>query len=292
MNAPLILSGNIFENVILNPSYVVSNFNVDDQAGHEIFHVADNLRDMTYWTPATANSARSLSASAGISATIAPNMVVLDRGHNLAGKTITITSYAVTFSGGNFYYTQTNQISCTIPTVPGGLPSYPGGCLTPDGIWWKTFAIAAAGAWSLDIPALGAGIFPIVTGLYMGTSYQFPEPMNTPYSDDFDTDVQIQTNQLSLGGLRVMSRRLNFRKFVLNIDLEGTEYAPFDLQVRPLLRYGQPWWVCFDATDTTHAGMIAPFQLGGNIRYQPQANPVHREIRSVELEEVLPVLYT
>jgi len=283
--APLILGVNMFENVVSNPSFILANQSFDDVAGHEAFHVADNLRDLTYWTPAGLNSARVLLAD-GI-ASQSPSMVVLDRGHNLKGVVVTITSY--TFSGGN-YFTQASFTS-TIPSTAGGLPSDANGCLTPDGAWWKTFTMASARAWSIGTPAMGAGIAPILTGVYMGASYRFPEYMNAPFADDYDTDVQMQVNRVSTGGLRVMTRKLNYQRLALSVDLESTEYAAFDLQVRPLLHYGQPWWVCFDDSDATHAGMLTPFQLAGNVRYQPNANPVHREVRGLDLEEVLPKLW-
>jgi len=284
-NAPLVLADNLFEATELHPSFVIANAEADDVAGHEAFHVADNLRDMTWWTPSASNSERWLYVDCQVSTPA--SCIILDRGHNLAGKTLNVTTYTdATLT------TAVNTIACTIPSSPGGLPSDTNGCLTPDGVWWKTFSIAAARVWALDIHAMGAGLSPLVTGLYLGNAYRFPEYMNAPFADDYDTDIQIQTNRTSRGGLRVMTRKLNFRKLALNIDLESTEYPTFDTQVRPLLRYGQPWWVCFDDSDATHSGMIAPFQLSGNVRYQPSANPVHREIRGLELEELLPRLWT
>lgn len=284
-NTPLLLADNFFENVILHPSFAVANVSGDDVAGHEAFRVADNLRDMSSWTPVAANAQRWLYVDC--LANQQPTCVILDRGHNLAGKTVNVTGYTdATLT------TAVATISCTIPTVAGGLPSDANGCLTPDGVWWKTFSIAAARVWALVTPALGAGVAPIVTGLYLGTAYRFPAYMNAPFADDYDTDVQPQRNELSRGGLRALSRRLNFRKIALSLDLDATDYPAFDIQVRPLLRYGQPWWVCFDDSDATHAGMMAPFQIAGSVRYTPSANPVHREIRGFELEELLPRLYT
>ena len=282
---PLILSDNLFEATVLHPSFVIANNGADDASGHELFHAADNLRDLTSWMPSTSNSQRWIYTDC--QAAQQPTCVVLDRGHNLAGVSVNVTGYTdATLT------TAVATIGCTIPSAPGGLPGDASGCLTPEGVWWKTFALSAARVWALVLPAMGAGVAPIVTGIYLGATYRFPEYMNAPFSDDYDTDVQIQTNRVSRGALRVMTRKLNFRKLALSIDMESTDYPAFDAQARPLLRYGQPWWVCFDDSDATHAGMIAPFQLSGNVRYQPQANPVHREIRGLELEELLPRLWT
>lgn len=284
-NAPLILASNAFENTILNPTYVVSNMSADDTAGREVFRVADNLRDMTSWTPQATNASRTLLVDT--QSVVAANMIVLDRGHNLNGVTVTVAAYA--YSGGS--YIQAAAITPTIPTSPGGLPTDPNGCLTADGVWWKTFSIASNRAWGLTIPALGSGIAPVVTGLYLGQSYRFPAYLNTPFADDYRTDVKALTTKLSRGGVRVLSRRLNFRKVRLNVDLESTDYPASDAQVRPLLRYGQPWWLCLDDSDATNAGLLAPFQIAGDLTYEPGANPVHREVRSLELEEVIPRLW-
>jgi hypothetical protein len=286
-NKVLILSDNQFENVALHPSSVVANLSADDVAGHEAFHVADNLRDMTSWTPAGTNSARSLYVDVGSGLTVTMNTVILDRGHNLAGQTISVGGYT-----GPTLATPVTVNSYTIPSSPGGLPTDTNGCLAADGSWVKEFTSITARVFAITTPAMGAGVAPVITGLYAGMSYRFPEYLNSPFADDYDTNVEVQTTKLSRGGLRVLTRKINFRRFALSIDLDVSDYAAFDVQVRPLIRYGQPWWICFDDSDATHSSMIAPFQLASAVRYSPNANPVHREVRGLDLEEVLPHLYT
>ena len=285
-SAPIILSDNLLENVAVHATYVVKNFSADDVAGKEVFHVADNLRDLTSWMPTATNSARTILVDSGSGNTITANMVVLDRGHNLTGFTVTVAAYTDATLG-----TLIGSYSFAIPGS-GGLPTDANGCVTAEGAWVKEFTALTGRVLAFTMPAMGAGVAPVVTGLYLGTWYRFPEYMNAPFSDDYDTDVVVQTSKLSRGALRVLARRLNFRRIALNIDFESTEYAAFDSQIRPMLRYGQPWWVCFDDSDATHASMTTLFQLAGAVRYQPQANPVHREVRGVDLEQVLPPLYT
>lgn len=285
-NAPLLLADNLAENVILHPTFTLVNTSYDTAAGMDVSHVADNLRDLTSWTPSTSNASRTLLIDTQTSA--AANMIILDRGHNLAGATVTLATY--TYTGGN--YVQSQTLAMTIPSVVGGLPTDANGCLTPDGVWWKTFtSLAAQRAWGLILPALGAGVAPVITGWYLGQSYRFPAYLNTPFADDYRTDVKNTNARLSRGGVRVLPRRVNFRKVRLSVDLESTDYPAFDAQVRPLLRYGQPWWVCLDDSDATLSGLLAPFQVAGDVTYEPAANPVHRELRSLELEEVMPRLW-
>jgi hypothetical protein len=282
-NPPFLLGDNVFESTVLHPGYNVANSGADDISGHEAFRIADNLRDMSYWSPAAANAARALFADSG--GTVSISCLILDRGHNLNGVTITggvWTSSALT--------TAVSSFSATIPTTPGGLPSDTNGCLTPDGVWWKTFATISGRVPALKIPALGAGLSPVVTGLYAGLSYRFPDYIWAPWGD-YKTQVKFLTNNLSRGGVRVISRRLNHRLLPLSIDMEAADYPAFDAQIRPLLQKGQPWWVCLDDTDATLSSLMAPFQPAQDLTYDPQNNPFHREIRNLELEEVIPRQY-
>lgn len=283
-NAPLILSDNLFENTILHPAYAIGNSGGDDVAGREVTRIADNLRDLTSWTPSTANATRYLYCDAG--AAVVPNLVIVDRGHNLAGATVQVVGFTSTA-----LTTGTTMFTSVVPTTPGGLPTDANGCLTPDGVWWKTFTGLSYRVPTFAIAAMGAGVAPIVTGLYLGTAYRFPVYLNTPFADDYRAVVANTGAKVSRGGVRVLPRRVNYRKLRLSLDLEATDYAAFDAQVRPLLRYGQPWWVCLDDSDATLAGLMAPFQIGGDVTYEPSANPVHREVRALELEEVIPRLW-
>ena len=384
-NTPFLLSDNLFENVVLHPTYVLGQSGSDDTSRHETFRVADNLRDLTSWTCSGQNAARTIYVDA--LAAVTPDTMILDRGHNLAGVTVAIRSYldallpmqvqapvltpsgtGGTLAAGTYFYkitatnaagesiagveasttvsgttssialswtavtgatgyriyrgtaaggesvyytsstasyTDTNAAStagtppattgsliasCTIPSTAGGLSTDANGCLTPDGVWWKTFTPISNRVQGLAIPALGAGIAPIVTGLYMGASYRFPELLNAPAANDYGTQIKFMRNELSRGGLRSKSRPLNFDKLAFNVSLESTDYTGFDTQVRRLLRYGHPWWFCLDDSDVTGCGLMRLFQSAADMDYDPQANPLHREIQ-FQLEEVLPTLY-
>lgn len=283
-NKPILLSDNFFDNVILHPTFAVANFGGDDTVGREAFRVADNLRDLTSWTPSTQNAARTIYVDC--LAAVTPNIIILDRGHNLAGRTFTqVGATDATFAA------QTTAFSATIPSTPGGLASDANGCLTPDGVWWKTFSGVADRVQSLQFPAYGAGIAPIVTGIYLGVAYRFPEYLNAPAAYDYGTQIKYLRNEVSRGGVRSKSRPLNFDKLPINIHLDSADYTGFDTEARRLFRYNQPWWFCLDDSDATGSGLMRMFQLSQDADYRPQVNPVHREI-SFDLEEVIPTLYT
>ncbi|MFL5481133.1 MAG: hypothetical protein ACJ8AK_03005 [Gemmatimonadaceae bacterium] len=285
-NKPLILTDNLYDNVVLHPGFVVQNFSgtADDAPGHEPFHVADNLRDMTSWTTVGTNGTRDLYVDC--LSVQSPNTVVLDRGHNFKGQAFNVYGCDdSTLSVGVVQYA-----SCTVPSTPGGLPSDANGCLTPDGVWWKTFSTAAKRVWLIQSIGMGVGIAPIVTGLHLGVSYRFSEFMDAPGAYDYGTQVKYQRNELSRGAVRVKSRPMNFDKVAFAVSVESTDYAPFDAEIRRMLRYNAPCWFAFDDSDTTGVGQMRMFQLPGDLLYDPKVNPVHREIRG-EFEEVVPTLY-
>ncbi len=284
-NKPLILAGNLFDTVVGNPTSTVTNSGGDDVAGHEYWRFADNLRDASFWTVAGTNSARALVvANQTPVVPVSPTILILDRGHNLAGATI-----AVSASSDNFVSSNVAQFSATIPTSAGGLPTGGAGCVTVDGVWWIEFTPSGPFAyWKVAIPALGAGIAPIVTGLYLGVAYRFPEYIEAPAALDFRTKLQYQRNVVSRAGLRIKSRPLNFGELDMHFQMEDSDYkAGFDTQVRSLLQTGAPWWFCLDDSDTTQSGLLRLFHFAGDVTYDPQANPVHREI-NLQLEEVFP----
>lgn len=283
-NKPLILSDNLFENVLLHPTFATANDSLDDTAGHEWFRVADNLRDLTSWAASITNATHRSYVDCLIP--VAPNIVILDRGHNLAGHSIQING-STNFST---YAGDTVITSATIPSSPGGLPTDPNGCVTPDGVWWKTFTGQSFRVQSLVVGALGVGLAPVVTGVYLGNSYRFPEFLNAPASYDYGTQIKYKRNELSRGGVRSKSRPINFDRLQFSIDLDSGDYIGFDAEVRRLLRFGQPWWFCLDDSDATGSGLMRMFQSAQDIAYDPRVNPVHREIR-FDLEEVIPTLY-
>lgn len=283
-NAPLILSDNYYDNVVLHPSSTVANSSGDDVTGQEAFHVADNLRDMTSWTVAGTNAVRNLYVAG---AAVSPSVLVLDRGHNLNGVSVRLQSWADTAGTVN----GTPWIA-TIPSVAGGVPSDANGCLTPEGVWWKTFTQPTPSTvWNFQIAAMGAGIAPIIPGLYLGASYRFPGYLNAPGTyDGTRRNVLFENNTLTKGGVRVKSRPRVFRRMSINLDVDAQDYPAFDPHITNLIEYNHPWWICLDDSDPSLAAQVRLYQLAGDTDYTPDANPVHRELRSLELEEVIPVL--
>lgn len=279
-NKPLILSDNFFDDVVLHRDHIVSTTKTE-VTGSELFNIADNLRDITRFTVAETNSTVHVRVTCG--AAKGADCIVLDRGHNLAGKSVNILTYTdAGFSAGLVV-----QAAVTIPAIAGGLPTDANGCLTPDGVWWKTFPSATQLSWVLEVPAMGAGLAPIITGLYLGKSYRFPEYLDGPAAYDYRIKQIIQKNDTSRRGIRVKRGIINYAEVDLAVKLDGTDFDAFNAQVRPLFFSNHPWWFCLDDSDVTGAGLMRLFQLPGETTYDPIPNPVHREIRFL-LEEVAP----
>lgn len=283
-NTPLLLSDNLYDNVVLHPAATVFlNAPATEAVGHEVWRVADNLRDMTWCSPSASNVLTQLRTDLGTGQTAEVSMLVLDRNHNLSGKSISLTqsSDAVTY---------TTVWTATPPSTPGGLPTDANGCLTSEGVWWKTFAPVTNRAFSFDIPAT-SGFTPIVTGLYLGDLYRVPEFMDAPGAFDFHQSLKYLKNEVSQGGVRVKSRPVLYDLFQVRIQsMDAASYPPWQTNINRLLRQQQPWWVCMDDSDAGAAGLLRLFSTTGDTEYKPVVDPIHRTI-SLDLESVAPVLY-
>jgi hypothetical protein len=289
MSAPLILSDNIFDSTVLHPGYLVGVVDSTDTPttdtipGNDVWRIADNLRDLTSWTCSTANAIRRIQVDCGAAVTM--SMVVLDRGHNLAGAAVKV-NYST-----NAWSTSTTALTATVPSTiaNGALPTATGGTTTVENVWWAEFTPVSARYWEFYIPALGSGIAPQVTGLYIGKGFYFPEYVTAPAALDYRTRMDVQQNKVSRAGVRVMSRKLNYAELDIKLDLEDSEYVAFDANVRTLLRLGAPWWVCINDASTVLSGLMRLYQLNGQTTYDPVADPVFRHIE-LKLEEAYPLV--
>jgi hypothetical protein len=283
-NKPLLLSDNAFDATMLHPTYSVDNMGADDAVDHEAWRVGSNLRDLVWWTPVAQNAERSLRVDTQVETTPA-NILVLDREHNLRGKAVFLEGANV----ADFSSIAGTPIVATVPSTAGGLASDGNGCLTPEGVWWKTFTQLTARYWRIRIPAMGAGQAPIVTGLYLGKSYRLPEYLDAPAAYDYRRRLSYKRNELSEGAVRGKSRPRRFDELDLHFSLEGTDYAAFETEVTRLLDYDHPWWVCIDDSDAAGCALMRLFTVPGDLTYDPVVNPVHREI-ALQLEALIPRL--
>jgi hypothetical protein len=215
----------------------------------------------------------------------AASCLVLDRGHNLAGRAFSLlTSATGSYADGAFAVV----VTCVVPAAPGGLPSDPNGCLTPEGVWWKTFPAASARSWYVDVHPRGEGLAPVLTGVYLGEAYRLPEYLEAPGAYDYRVNLRVGKNKTSRRGVRVKRHVIGYAELDLRLRLEEPDYLAFHPHVRRLTLANHPWWVCPDDATAEGAALMRLFQLPGETVYDPAATPSVREVRLL-LEEVAPL---
>ncbi len=281
-NKPLLLTDNLVDTTILNRSLVLSNPDADDAAGREVWRVADNLRDLTSWSPTTTNVDRKILLNATAAAVnVASTIVILDRGHNWAGKTIVgeVSNDNVSWS---------TIFTSVIPATAGGLPGDANGCSTPEGVWWKGHG--GSGSWNyvrFRFAAGGAGVAPTVTGLHVGLPYRSSELFNAPGAYDYRRAARFIRNEVSKGGVRVKGNLWRPRLVKIDITVDGGNYAAVQTEINRICDYNAPVWFCLDDSDTNGSSLLAMLQLPGDTEYVPEVNPYHRTVQ-LDLEEVIP----
>lgn len=173
MGSPLLLNDNFFSIA----QYAGHTVDAEEEAlGFESWRVATGRRSqLNRWEATTANSDTWLRVRCG-DLRVA-SMIVLDRGHNLTGKTVRVQA-----SNDNFTSWET-LVDTTIPSVPGGTLDGAYGAVTEEGAWLKRFPATPAEDWRVFIPAMGAGLIPKIVGCYLGVTWE-PEWTELPYEED------------------------------------------------------------------------------------------------------------
>jgi hypothetical protein len=219
-NPPLLLVDNAFDPT-LYPGAVLDA--TSEAVGREAFRVADYRRDRTWWQAANDVGVGSLHRiRVHLPAAVSPDFLFLDRGHNLAGQSITLL-------GGDDGATWPHSVTPIVPSAVGGSPTSPSMCQTEEGAAFTLFAALPAHAWwELGIPATG-GFIPIVTGLIVGARTQL-----AGYSNTFDEDAggRTQPSQQSTAGYRANDRTYSWRTVTLGLESIGA--TVYDAQMRTL----------------------------------------------------------
>jgi hypothetical protein len=178
MTRPVFLVENLYSTIQFPSHTVTANTEATNQ---EVELLADGRRsDTDYWAPTTENV--DAWAKVNCDRVRLVDMVAIDRGHNLAGKTV-----ALAYSNDDFATAGTDVLSITFPSVsvPGDLDDATG-VVTEEGAWVKRFDAVAAKDFRLYVTA-AASYIPQVVGLWLGKSYS-PAHINFPLQDE-DTEL-------------------------------------------------------------------------------------------------------
>ena len=243
---PVLLVDNVMSE-IQYPLHVVSGH--VEPSGNEAWRVADGRR-----SPADRWLATSTATAAWVKVTCnrtrGCDMIVLDRGHNLAGKTV-----ALECSDDDFT-TFESIFEITLPSASG-----PGdiddtlGVETEEGAWVKRFTTRAATHWRFYVTAQ-AGVQPSVVGLWVGKSYS-SRVFNFPWSDGaVEPIASIAVSESGWEGAGATSTRRTGQ-----IDLRMKSHLDADLArlwVQGHFMKRRPMWICADQEQADRTVLTVP----------------------------------
>lgn len=260
---PWILTDNLWSRS-LYPSHVISaNEAASDRPAR---FVGNGRRSASnYWTPTTANNDAWNKVTCN--RLRAADSIVIDRGHNLAGKTV-----ALQCSNDDFTTTET-VFSITMPSASmnNHLDNYYG-VRTEEGAWCKRFSERYAKYWRLYVTAGGSGYLPRVVGLFVGKSWS-PPVFDYPWAED-DAELGGEVSE-SDAGWEGMSAPWNRREGTLNVRLNGElDYDLARLWVAGF--YGQRalMWLLYDDAQADRA--VCAVRPRGLLGWRLEENWLHK----------------
>lgn len=237
MGAPLLCADNV-GNINLYPRVTVTDQSgTSGLAGYEAWRPFRGSRNVfAYWQPGVTNTLAYLQMQHEQPRAV--NFWALSYGHNLGG-------YSVTILGSNDAATWATVVSVTIPTTTGGVLNSGMGVLTEMGDWLITHQTLAYHYWRFNIPAMGAGLQPLIPCLQPGFSYQ-PLALYRPFMEH-RTRLASQMITTPLGWIGRGTRGFN-RAGVLNLRVDQTdyEYLQARLVIEEQFGSGRPMWVIAD----------------------------------------------
>ena len=251
MGLPLFLAENLFSQPQF-PGHLLSAS--EEAVKGEVWRVATGRRSgRDRWTPATPNVASWVQVKCNVARSA--DMIVLDRGHNLAGVTIGVQYSA---DGASW----TTWFSPTIPSAVGSAASAlaANGVVTEEGAWLKQFAAPPSPQlyWRISIPALGAGLVPQIVGLWLGASWQPAHYLGLPYDDD-GQQLILEQSDPTQAGWRGAGLAARGKDGELSFALAGeAEYATARYHVRENFHgRNRPMWILHDGTGRAERAVLA-----------------------------------
>lgn len=244
MGRALIFAENLWSRIAF-PGHTVT---ASENSG-EAWKMANGRRASDdYWTPTTLNAAAYTTATYGRIRAV--NMLALDRGHNLGGKTF---AYQVSDDG---FVTPETVATVTMPTVAGGSIDDPNGCATEEGAWLKRLTTGhpyAASAGRVVFNAMGTGLKPNVIGLQVGLGWEVD--LYRPLERDGD-QLLGEESETERGwvGAGVLTRARSGSLTVKLPDLLSYDQARYHLMGQ--YGAGRPTWLIFDTEDARDAVLI------------------------------------
>lgn len=240
MGRLVMLAENVF-NPRLFPAHALSAVSeaADPVNPHDVEVIASGRRQRSenYWTPTALNTAAWVRSSFNRVRVV--DMVALDRGHNLAGKTVRVQAS----SDGFLTY---SERSALIPSsvFPYSRLSQTNGIRTPEGAWLYRFLALSGTSVRFYIDAMGANLRPEIVGLYLGLSFRATNPVIKPSSHGRrQLDYEVIKAPSMWAGAGQVSQRKNLP---INLRLEDGDYPSAVYHWEELFMRARPSWVVPD----------------------------------------------
>lgn len=167
------------------------------------------------------------------------DMIVLDRS-NLQSETV-----KAQVSSDDFATTPQDAFNGAVPTVSAaGALTDAYGVLTPDGSWLKRYDVRGGDDWRAYYVAMGAGLKPIVPGLWIGLSYSPGDPWR-PHTPQGMSELIVEETQSDRGWIgrgKPTKRRQGTMLFKF-ASMDDAEQADWHLQ---RIADGRPFWLIAD----------------------------------------------
>lgn len=148
------------------------------------------------------------------------DMLVVERGHNQAGKTV-----KVQLSNDDFTLSTEDAFNSVTPLTAGtGSLDDALGVRTSEGVFLKRFTPRAGADWRYDVPALGSGIRCLVPGLWIGQCWR-PGYADRPFATGMTTLVvdETQSDQGWIGRGKAVRRRQGTLRFSFTTSFDAEQ---------------------------------------------------------------------
>lgn len=250
MGLPVLLVENFFSRTQF-PNHTISASS--EASGNEAWRVGTGRRSSrNKWVPTSAGTQEYLQAS--LDRTRSADMLVLDRGHNLGGKTVRLRA---TDDPNWASYREVFAISVPTDVVPAQPLQTSPGALTEEGAWLFAWSPPeAARYWRFVVDAV-SGFKAQVVGLYLGLAFRPSYLFELPWSwgqRELVVD-EVVSEEAWVGTTRPAQRTVG----ALNLRLRGAqEYdlARYHIEAQYLRR--KPMWVVFDSDQAERSVLVVP----------------------------------
>jgi hypothetical protein len=275
MAKPWFLVENLLSDVQFPLHQVVAS---SSAAGAEVWRVATGRRsERDRWTPAGDNTEATL--------TLACNQVrsasalVLDRGHNLAGRRVILEKA----DNGTFTAGLVTVLDVVLPAdwAQGGSADAAAGALTKEGAWLKRFPVSAARYWRIRVPAIGAGLRPVIVGAWLGESWQPSLYLDLPFADA-SRDLRFPAVETDAGwvGAGEIARP---RAGEISVKLASeAEYLLAERHLEEGFWMRRPMWLVLDGAAVERAVLAVP--VPGRYGFEQHPGWSHRQATSAWVE--------